>query len=136
VLAIYLEPLLRGAEGRHIGPIDGVRLDGVSLKALPLNVEMLRLAGDQWRASEDSFAGLVIKTLTLVYAERSRRTKGIFYGPFELIRIDRAVIYTSRGDRRTFACFNSIDGDWHICADGTNWPSLILLPCSHRDTSS
>ena len=132
MLAIYLEPLLCGSEGRRIGPVDGVRLDGASLKSLPLNVEMLRLAGDQWRAKEDRFAGLVIKTRTLVYAERSRRTKGEFYGPFELIRVDRTSIYSSRDDRRTFARFNPIDGDWHLCADGTNWPSLVLFPCNNR----
>jgi hypothetical protein len=101
------------------------------LRVLPLEVEILRLGGDQWRDDDNSFFTLVIDSPTLVYVERCRRFKGIFYGPFEFIRLAHGTIQTSKGGRRSLARFNPIDGLWYIYADHGNWPTVTFLPCNH-----
>ncbi|MBI3839906.1 MAG: hypothetical protein HY288_18435 [Planctomycetia bacterium] len=100
-----------------------------SLRILPLDFEILRLSEDQWRDEQDSFAALVIDSPTLVYAERSRRSKGRFYGPFGHIRLVHGSIRTLKGGRRTLARFNPIDSVWHIDDDHSDWPSVIFFPC-------
>ena len=129
MLTMHLERSRDGAEGRWIGPVDGLRIVGRSLRVLPLNVEILRLAGDQWRDDDNSFVTLVIDSGALVYVERSRRTKGVFYGPFKHIRLVHGTIQTSKDGRQTLARFNTIDQVWHICADQSGWPSVIFFPC-------
>jgi hypothetical protein len=129
MLTIHLEKTCCNAEHRQIGPVDGLRIERKSLRVLPLNVEVLRLQGDQWRDDDNCFDALVIDALTLVYVERSRRDKGNFYGPFEHIRVMHGAIRTSADDRRTLARFNVFDSTWHIGADHTDWPTVMFLPC-------
>jgi hypothetical protein len=131
MLAVQLERSWDGLDRCRLPPIDGLRIDGISLRILPLNTEILRLVGDQWRTDNESFAGLVVETPILVYAERSRRSKGRFYGPFDFVRVSHTSIYSSINERRTFARFNPIDCDWHLCPDQSNWPRIILLPCGN-----
>ena len=128
MLAIELQRTWEGIGGRRIGPVDGLRFDGRSLRVLPLNVEILRLAGDRWMGENESFVGLVIESPTIIYVERSRRVRGHFHGPFDFVRILNTAIYTSMDMRQTFARFNYLDDDWHLCHNGENWPRLMLFP--------
>lgn len=130
MLTMHLEKTWRRADRRQIGPVDGLRLERNSLRILPLNAEILSLRGDQWRDDEDCFDALVIDAPTLVYVERCRRVKGIFYGPFRHIRVVHGAIRTSKDERRTLGRFNVFDNSWHIIADHTDWPTVMFFPCS------
>ena len=129
MLTMHLEQSCNGFESRRIGPVDGLRIVRTSVRVLPLDVEILRLSGDQWRNEGESFVALVIDSPILVYAERSRRSKGRFYGPFEHIRLVHGTIQTLKGGRRTLARFNPIDSVWHVYDDHSDWPTVIFFPC-------
>ena len=131
MLAIQLERSKDGFDGPRLGPVNGLQLEGQSLRTLPFNIEVLRLIGNLWATGSERFIGLTIETPTLIYAERSRRSKGKFFGPFQFIRVSHATIYASENRRQTIAKFNPIDNDWHLCEDHSNWPRIILLPCDH-----
>jgi hypothetical protein len=133
MLTIHLEKAWCQTHQRQIGPVDGLRIVRRSLRVLPLNVEVLRLSGDQWRNEHDAFAALVIDSLTLVYGERCRRVKGRFYGPFERIRLAHGTIQTMKGGRRTLARFNPIESVWHVFDDQSDWPTVIFFPCSKEN---
>ena len=127
---MQLEKTWCHTEHRQIGPVDGLRIDRKSLRILPLNVEVLRLLGDQWRSDDDCFDALAIDAPTLIYVERSRRHKGVFYGPYEYIRVVHGAIRTSKDERQTLAHFNVFDCVWHVAADHTNCPTVMFFPCS------
>ena len=133
MLAVQLERSWDGLDGHRIGPVDGLRIDGLSLRVLPLNVEILRFIADYWRIDNQRFTGLTIESPTLIYVERSRRLKGQFYGPFDFVRLSRMKIYTSEDARQTFSQFNILDGNWHLCHDNTHWPRIILLPSAQTE---
>jgi hypothetical protein len=128
MLPIQLERSWNGLDGRRIGPVDGLRINGASLRILPLDVEILRLVGDRWRMDEEDYAGLTIESPTLVYVERSRRIKGRFYGPFDFLRVSQREIYTSNDRRLTLARYSPLDRQWHVCHDGTHWPRMLFFP--------
>lgn len=129
MLTMHLEESWDGAQSRHLAPVDGLRIAGRSLRVLPLNVEFLRLSGDQWRNDDCSFSALVIDSRTLIYVQRSRRVKGRFYGPFDRVRLVNGTVQTSIDGRCILGRFNPFDNVWHIYHDESDWPMMVFWPC-------
>ncbi len=129
MLPILLERSPDGVDGQRVGPVEGLRLHGRLLQIAPSNLEIAHFDGYDSRADGKRFAALVIESRVLVCVQRSRRHRGPFYGPFDFVRIANGRISTSVDGRLTFAQFDAIDANWHVCHEQTRWPTIVFLAC-------
>jgi hypothetical protein len=128
MLTSHLERFAAGAETRRIGPVEGLRIEGKSLRVLPQDEEVLQFDGDQWREGQDRFLALVIDSPTFVQVENKAGDLVRRYGPFGHLRLVYGAIRTSKDGRRTLARFDERKGLWHVYNDASDWPKVAFVP--------